>query len=103
MSKIKPRSLPTQIPNDDELISDNSQILNIFGYRCLMCHRTGGFVHEISPRSVTVDWARFDNRVPLCGSCHNFVHAEGAKNHADELRELRKRFLIKHYANYHAA
>jgi hypothetical protein len=104
MSMLMPRSLPTKILADNELVTDNQIILRIFGYRCIMCRRMGGFVHEIVPRSICpVGWERFDNRVPLCGSCHNFVHASGTRNHAEELREKRREFLKKHYADYNAA
>lgn len=103
MLPIQTKFWSTSIPSDSELVTDNSTILKIFGYRCVMCRKTAGFVHEIEPRSLRpLDWARFDNRVALCGGCHEFVHQTATRLNAERLKKLRREYLELHYAYHHS-
>ena len=58
-------------------------------HRCLRCRRSNNLcVHEITPKSVCTDWKREDNQITLCSKCHTEIHAGGALNYVEELKEL---------------
>jgi 5-methylcytosine-specific restriction endonuclease McrA len=72
-------------------------ILEFYNYRCIVkpSHQAVT-VHEIIPRSQRPnDWWEFENRVPVCASCHDRIHREGASNWVEELRRLRDERLEK--------
>ena len=72
-------------------------ILDFYKYRCIVNpSHEAVTVHEIVPKSQRPDnWWEFDNRVPVCASCHDKIHREGASNWVDRLTELRDDFLEK--------
>ena len=69
-------------------------VRQLYGRRCVRCSRPGAIVHEIVPRSKRPDdWWALENRVVLCGRCHEFIHQRGAMNFVDELRGCQARVL----------
>lgn len=69
-------------------------ILDQFKGRCLICFRRYSHFHHIEPKSLRpTDYEAEDNIVLLCDECHEDVHADGAVNHIDYLKDLRKRRL----------
>ena len=70
-------------------------VRELYGYRCVRCGKPqSGIVHEIVPKSKRpLDWWALENRVVLCGECHEFIHQRGAMNFVDELRECQARVL----------
>jgi len=59
------------------------------GHRCLRCRCSNILcVHEIEPKSVCLNWKRDDNQITLCSRCHEEIHAGGALNYVEELKEL---------------
>ena len=68
------------------------EILNLFGYRCIVCGRKTTTLHEIEPKSKRPkDWDDPENQVPICVVCHDKIHREGALNWKDKLIDLRKK------------
>lgn len=82
---------------DDEEVRQN--VLHFFGHRCIGIEKTCGkyttTVHEILPRSRGKIAYEFQNRIPLCLSCHQKVHEMGISDSLIiTLQERRKQFLI---------
>ena len=76
---------------------DREEILKIYKGRCVMCQRKADHVHEIIPRSQTKNWDTFENRVPLCASCHDDVHKTGTKRNESILNTYRIMRLTAYY------
>lgn len=67
------------------------QVLAYFKNICVACGHPACVVHEIEPRSHGHDPLRFENRVALCGDCHDFFHNQGiSKKNMENLRFLRE-------------
>jgi len=65
-------------------------LLELYNCTCAMCFGKAVTIHEIEPKSKrSADWWEFDNRVPLCGYCHDLVHLEGTARWHDRLHEAR--------------
>ena len=73
----------------------DEDIRKMFGYRCVRCGEPNcRTIHEIIPRSLRPkDWFVLDNRVVLCGACHDHIHRLGAVNFVSELEACRERAL----------
>ena len=53
------------------------QVLAYFKNICVVCGHPACVVHEIEPRSRGNNALRFENRIALCGDCHEYAHAQG--------------------------
>lgn len=66
------------------------EILKRYEFTCVLCLGRATAVHEIVPKSKKpTDWWAFDNRVPLCQTCHSRVHEEGTRLWESRLVEAR--------------
>lgn len=79
--------------------SDNKTIKTIFKNRCIMCNKIADHVHEIIPKSLTKEWDKWDNRVPLCAEDHHYVHSVGSQNIKGLLETKRKEKLLVFYGS----
>lgn len=49
-----------------------------FGYKCVHCQSKDAVtLHELVPKSLTKDWRKIENRVPICAECHEWAHEFG--------------------------
>lgn len=85
--------------NPLELDPDRDRIMVLFKHRCLRCHRVAVTVHEIEPKSHGHRRAMaFENRIPLCHACHEWIHKYNTVENREMLKRLREETLKK-YAN----
>lgn len=62
-----------------------------FNNRCLICFQPYEVIHHINPKSSRPkDFDVEENLAPLCNSCHEKVHADGAAKWIRPLELLRK-------------
>ena len=70
------------------------KVWTALGGLCVLCFAPAAHVHEIVPKSKSpTDWQDVENRVTLCASCHEKVHAEGPHKYESLLRMARNRLL----------
>jgi hypothetical protein len=67
------------------------QILVFFKNICVICGHPACVVHEIEPRSRGNNPLRFENRIALCGDCHDWCHNQGVSpKEVETLKFLRE-------------
>lgn len=65
-------------------------IFDEFSGRCARCGKLAVTLHEIIPKSrKPTTWNVPENRIPLCGNCHNWAHVYGTRKSRPELTRLR--------------
>jgi 5-methylcytosine-specific restriction endonuclease McrA len=73
---------------DDEL-----DIFRIFHFWCAVCKQDAVCLHEIVPKSLApITWQEPMNRIPVCASCHDKIHAAGTVLSRDKLTRIRREY-----------
>lgn len=74
-------------------------VLKIFEYRCAICSRPAGTVHEIIPRARGKKSFIFRNRIAICNEHHDEEHRLGASperiKYLQRIRSVRLMILGK--------
>ena len=86
------------MPTDIMLPTDD--LLSVFKYRCVICQKPAGQVHEIVPRSLKRDWQVWTNQVALCYHHHRKVHESGSALNQKEYLEGQRDKRLRQYYNY---
>ncbi len=68
----------------DQAIYDQLELL--YRNTCVLCLEPANHPHHVLPKSAGGE-DTLDNIVPLCYSCHRFVHDTGAQNHVERIKE----------------
>lgn len=77
---------------------DDTEILDIYKYRCVVCRNPTHVIHEITPRSILpFVWRRWINRVLLCVKCHDEAHKHGTISSRDNLIACRNQRLGEYW------
>jgi 5-methylcytosine-specific restriction endonuclease McrA len=81
---------PERIPDEEE-----EKIKKDFHNRCGRCHEAKPLsVHEIVPRGAIGEAAmKRENRIALCGECHEWAHRIGTANSVSILQGCRLKVL----------
>jgi hypothetical protein len=75
-----------------QIIAD--AVLKYYHNRCLICWGPAVAVHEIVPKSRSNTWNRFENRVPVCNSCHNILQSMPAREQHIKMLEAKARAVL---------
>ena len=77
-----------------ELWTDEDwHVFELFNFKCIRCLQPAVTLHEISPKSLNLNWNTPENKVPICAKCHSWAHERGTNYSADILIALRKKRL----------
>lgn len=82
-------------PTDTVSNPTSNQIIKFFKGRCVICGHPACVVHEIEPRSRGNNALRFDNRIAICNSCHEFAHEQGITKKTIETMQFIRENRIK--------
>jgi 5-methylcytosine-specific restriction endonuclease McrA len=83
---------------EKDITGDN--LLVLFRHNCITlmasCTQHTSAIHEIIPKSKGKGWNRPRNRVPLCPTCHGWVHnVIGTKQAAAKIEEARQLRMVQ--------
>ena len=71
-------------------VASLDEFLAWFRGQCAFCYvKEAVHIHHIRPKSMGGNYDDWDNLIPLCYACHDFVTEHGARNFIDELTEAR--------------
>ena len=84
------------IANPTEEI-DDIELLELYRFKCVICRKPTGTIHEIHPRSLMISWRKWINRVPICYDCHDKAHKHGTISSRDYLILYRNQRLGEYW------